>query len=359
VSDQHKQVSRPDPRSVRARLERALAGDVIQRPVYAAYDWFIKNRAIDWGSLFEQGLGQIAHADLVQAHRPNVEIVETTQEVDGQIRRDVRWITDRGELHEWYLGEWHQECFIKKPDDYRIMRRAWEGTHFTVTSEPFEHADEEVGDTGITLGHLGWAPLRRTPEMTVQIEFAGLERFTLDLADEQPELMELLELLTEVTLQKCRVAAKGPARYIKLWENMSIEMIGPRLYRQRLVPVYRQILEIFSSAGKRLVVHYDGKLRSIADDIAELGFDLDSFTPPPQGDMSTAEARACWPEKFLWLHPPLDWFRGDQATLVERILQMVRDAGPRRYCFMISEDVPPAWEQNVPAVLQALDTMRA
>ena len=166
--------------------------------------------------------------------------------------------------------------------------------------------------------------------------------------------------MTELTLQKCREAAKGPARYLKLWENMSIEMIGPRWFRQHLAPVYRQILEVLGSAGKRLLVHYDGMLRLIADDIAALDFDgLDSFTPPPQGDMSTAEARACWPEKFLWLHPPLDWYREDRATLVERVRQMARDAGPRRYCLMISEEVPPACEENVAAVLQALDAMQA
>ena len=32
--------------------------------------------------------------------------------------------------------------------------------------------------------------------------------------------------------------------------------------------MYRQILDILSPAGKRLIVHYDGKLRVIADDIA-------------------------------------------------------------------------------------------
>ena len=41
-----------DPRSVRARLQRALAGEVVDWPVYAAYDWFVKNRPIDWPSLF-------------------------------------------------------------------------------------------------------------------------------------------------------------------------------------------------------------------------------------------------------------------------------------------------------------------
>ena len=216
-----------------------------------------------------------------------------------------------------------------------------------------------MGDNGITLGALGWAPLRRTPLLQVQIDFAGPERLALDLADEVPELTDLLELLTELTLAKLREAVKTPARHIKLWENLAIETIGVRHYRARIVPMYRRMFDILSAAGKRLLVHYDGKLRVIADDIAGLDFDIDSLTPAPEGDMSAAEARRAWPDKFLWLHPPLGWFHEPARVLVERVRQMVRDAGPRRYCLMISEDVPPNWRQQVPAVLEALRDCRS
>ncbi|MBC8871549.1 MAG: hypothetical protein H8E44_19160 [Planctomycetes bacterium] len=347
-----------DPESIRGRFERALAGEIIERPVYAVYDWFVQNRPVDWQSLFARGLGQIAHADLVRTERPNVQVIETTQEIDGRVRREVRWITDRGELHEWFLGEWQQEFLLKTPTDYRIMHRALEGTRYSAISEPFLQAEQHIGDGGITVGQLGWAPIRRTPLLQVQIDFAGPERLAMDLADELPELMELLELMTELTLEKFREAVKGPARYIKLWENLAVEMIGLRHYQQHMVPLYRKILEILQDADKRLLVHYDGRLRTVADEIAALDIDgIDSFTPPPDGDMSVAEARACWPEKFLWLHPPLGWYQEDRAKLAARIQEMVRDAGPRRYCLMISEDVPPQWEQSVPTVLEALDAM--
>ena len=36
-----------------------------------------------------------------------------------------------------------------------------------------EQAEAELGDKGITLGVLGWAYLRRTPLLQVQIDFAG------------------------------------------------------------------------------------------------------------------------------------------------------------------------------------------
>ena len=348
------QTNSVDPQSVRGRLERALAGEPVEWPVYAVYDWFVKNRPIDWPSLFAQGLGQIAHAELVRVERPHLEIAETRENIDGREHRIVRWITDRGELQESFVGEWQREYLVKTADDYRILRRAFEDTRYTATAEWFRQSEIELRDNGITLGALGWAPLRRTPLLQVQIDFAGPERLALDLADEIPELMDLLELLNELTLNKLREAVKTPARYIKLWENLAIETIGIRHYRRHIVPTYRRIFEILSAAGKRLLVHYDGKLRIIADDIAELDFDIDSLTPPPEGDMSVAEARARWPDKFLWLHPPLGWFHEPGSVLAERIHQMAVAAGPRRYCQMISEDVPPGWEEQVPVVLEAL-----
>jgi hypothetical protein len=102
-------------------------------------------------------------------------------------------------------------------------------------------------------------------------------------------------------------------------------------------------------------VHYDGRLRVIARDICELPFDgLDSLTPPPEGDLTTAEARALWPDKFLWCHPTLNWYSLPLAELAHRVQQMARDAGPTRYCLMISEETPPAWETTIPCVLRAL-----
>jgi hypothetical protein len=191
--------------------------------------------------------------------------------------------------------------------------------------------------------------------MELQIDYAGLARFSMDLADELPELMETLECMEALFLDQCRETVQTPPTYVKLWENLSLETLGPIQYRRRLVPLYRQAFDILSPAGKRLLVHYDGKLRGIASDIASLDFDgIDSLTPPPEGDLNVAEARQFWPDKFLWLHPSLGWYREPADELGKRIRQMVRDAGDRRFCMMISEDVPPNWQETVPLVLQSL-----
>jgi len=346
--------------SVRSRFETALAGEVIDHPVYAVYDWFVENRPIvDWEALFDLGLGQINHANIIRHEHPNFELVETTSQQDGQLRRDIRMVTDKGELHEWYLGEWQQDHFIKTPEDYRIMARALEGMKVFPDDTAFLASEKALGDRGITVGQTKGMGHGRTPLMVLQIDWVGLEQFSMDLAYELPELFELLEVMNDIKLEEIRQAVKTPATQIKLWENLSIETLGPLHYRKHIVPLYKQIFEIMNNAGKRLLVHYDGQLKAIAEDIAALDIDgIDSFTEPPEGNMSILEARKTWPDKFLWIHPNLQWYCMSKEELSDNITRVVQQAGPKRFCLMISEDVPPNWQETVPFVLETLSSLK-
>jgi hypothetical protein len=341
--------------TIRERFTAALSGEVPDEPIYAVYDWFVRNRPhVRWHELFDLGLGQINHANVIQHEHPNYEIVEETSDQNGTPRRDVRIVTDIGELHEWYLGEWRHEYLIKSPADYRIMMHALDGVRVRVDDTAYEAAEAAVGERGITLGQIAGLGRGRTPLMVLQIDWVGLEQFSIDLALEQPYVHELLELMNTMKLEEVRAAAASQAPQIKLWENLSIETMGPALYRRYLMPLYRRILPILEAAGKRMLVHYDGNLQVIARDIAGLAIDgIDSFTEPPEGDMSVADARAAWPEKFLWVHPNLGWYEHPEA-LPDRIRRVVREAGPTRYCLMISEEVPPNWERTIPMVLETL-----
>ena len=49
------------------------------------------------------------------------------------------------------------------------------------------------------------------------------------------------------------------------------------------------------------MVHYDGQLAVIADQIAAAPFPIiESVTEPPEGDMTYDACRARWPDKVLW-----------------------------------------------------------
>ena len=90
----------------------------------------------------------------------------------------------------------------------------------------------------------------------------------------------------------------------------------------------------------------------IADDVAALDFDLDSLTPPPEGDMTIAEARAAWGDKFFWMHPPLGWFHEDRENVWHRGFgKCSRAPAAVNCCLMISEDVPHDAMETVPFLL--------
>jgi hypothetical protein len=345
--------------TIRERLLGAIAGEPADAPVYAVYDWFVKNRRIDWSSLFDRGLGEIAHAPLLRVQYPHAQIIETESADAGGPRRDVRWITDVGELHEWYRGEWRQEYLVKSAADYRVLARAIEGTRFTATDEAFDRSEAAVGPRGVTIGQLAEETLEcRTPLQAVQIDCAGLERFSLDLAGEERGLLDLIELMNERVVEKFRLVRSSRAVMIKLWENLSIETMGPDLYRRFLVPLYQRLFALLEDTGKGIHVHYDGRLRPIAQEIAALPFaGIDSLTGPPEGDLSAAEARALWPRVFLWLHPNLGWYSRSSGEMRAALRAMAAGA-QHRYCMMISEEVPPSWKRTVPFVLQELARLR-
>ena len=234
--------------TVRRGLAAAVRGEEVSNPVFAVYDWFVRNRPdrLDRASSTWASARSIMPTWSDTGGRTSISWKRRSM-MAGVPRRDVYWITDIGELHEWYLGEWRQEYLIKSAADYRIMQRAWTDVEVLPWDKPFLHSEQAVGDSGITVGQLD-----RTPFQKIQIDYAGLARFSYDIADRLPELLDLLDLMTDVKLREFRMAVGSPARQIKLWENLSIETMGPRTFRRYLVPVYRKIFEILDGSGQAL-----------------------------------------------------------------------------------------------------------
>ncbi len=342
--------------SIRKRLIHALSGKPVIRPAYLVYDAFLPNPGVDWELLFSLGLGEIRHRSVTKTLRPHSEVIETTKDQDGMVRRDVVIRTDIGELHEHYLGkgggmlDWRMEHLIKKPQDYRILKRAFEDSRFILDESEFLASEAQLQDRGITLVHAD-----RTPFQRIMIDYAGLERFSYDFADGTYELFELLEMMNHQIIEEFEEITKSEAQYIKLWENIGVDSAGPHAFRKYIVPVYEQILYMFSRTSQELIVHYDGNIRLIKDDIRRMGFQIDSLTPPPEGDMTVGEARDAWPDTFLWLHPSLSWLEESPEVVKSHITRMTKEAGGRLFCFEMSEGVPENWESSVPAVLEALD----
>jgi hypothetical protein len=123
------------------------------------------------------------------------------------------------------------------------------------------------------------------------------------------------------------------------------------------MPEYAKITARLAGTGKRLAVHMDGNLRSLADDIAEAAFDIvEAMTPPPMGDFSVREARQRWPKKALWLNFTSSMHLEPPDVIAAHTRDLLGQAGTvRGFGISVTEDAPvAALEQSLQVIARVL-----
>ena len=228
-----------------------------------------------------------------------------------------------------------------------------ENTEPIADYQAFEKAEQLVGDHGVAI-----VVGARTPGMSINVDWAGTERFCMDVALEVPELFELYEARKKFFVKETELIAKGPGRFVKWFENLTISMLGPKWYRRLLVPVYDECVPVMKAGGKKVMVHYDGALSVIADDIAAAPFDIiESLTEPPEGDMDYDQCRKAWPDKAFWANINVDLYYGPAERLAQAVIDKRQRAGKKGLVFEISEDMPTNWKESIPVVLKTLEEL--
>lgn len=346
-------------------LVAALEGGTPDTTPLSIYDWNMgaataeelaeKMQQPAWRRLIDQGLTVRCHCPVVKAIEHGVEYVVEEMQVDGAaLRREVK-TTPVGRIERTTRDGWHHEDWIKSPADYRVQEWIVRNTEVAADYEAYARAEEVVGDRGVVVltGAGNWQ--HRSPAMCINVDLAGTERFCTDVALEVPELGDLHCALKEQFLEEQRLIAAGPGRYVVWLENLTISMLGPRRYEELLVPVYEQAVPILEAGDKRVMVHYDGQLRVIADQIAAAPYSIiDSLTEAPEGDMSYDECRRLWPDLVFWANINVGLYNGPIDELRAAVIDKRERAGKRGLAFEISEDLPTTWEESIPAVLQTL-----
>jgi hypothetical protein len=351
--------------TVRQDLETALGGGTPERTPLSIYDWNMgaisatdlaaKMQSDEWRRLFDLGLGVTSHCEIIEAVEHEVETITDERREGDAVFVSTTKCTPVGEIRKITRNGWHSEDWIKEPQDYRVAQWIVEHTELRPRYESFAEHEAVVGAHGVTVvtGSGNW--LHRTPLMKINIDWAGTELFCMDVAMEVPELFGLYEALKRQFLAEQRLLAAGPGRYVKWLENLTISMIGPDRYRDYLMPVYREGVPILAAADKRVMVHYDGALRVIADQIAEAPFHMiESLTEPPEGDLAYDECRRLWPDKVFWANLNLELYDLPEAALAQAVRDRVQRAGRRALAFEISEDLPKNWKAAIPVILKTL-----
>lgn len=343
---------------IQERLEVFWSGDRPDQIPFTIYQNEWRHTADDpaWQELFQNGLGVTWHIPSVRWEADGVEYVNDSFQEDGKTveRRTVR--TPVGEVYETFIDGWRQKFFLETAEDYAVMTYVARQTEIFPAYDAFLSAEQAILPYGIALVAIG-----RTPIQTILVDYAGLEHFAFHLFDLESAVMELYVALLEKFRKMVELVAEGPGRFVSVLENFTAETLGPKRYRQLLLPVYQELFPILQGAGKIVGTHYDGKLASCKELVAQAPIDLiESLTPPPEGDMTLVECRAAWPDKLFWSNINVACYDLPPDQLESVVLERVEQAAPdgRRLAFEVSEQYPDNWKESLPVVLKALQETR-
>jgi len=104
----------------------------------------------------------------------------------------------------------------------------------------------------------------------------GSENLFLDLAEEPPELFELLEIVRGFYRSELEVWAKtnvDSLMFMDDWGSQRALLISPAQWRRIFKPIYAEYAQIAHAAGKKLFMHSDGHIFDIYEDLIEIGVD--------------------------------------------------------------------------------------
>jgi hypothetical protein len=340
--------------SLRENLSRALRGEDIEQFSFAVYTWLY-----DLAQFQEdEDVSNVARLSAASPYR--VEYEKVTEEItplpDGgdltTYHTPLGDLQRRRALEPGYGSLWAMEHFVKRPEDWPIVQYLLEDGHYVEDQAGYDQADLDMAEAGLVM-----ASVDRMPFQRLWIEFADLEQLCFLLADDRDRADRLVSLMTRKALEGWKIVARSDAEFVWAPDNLTADILSPELYRRYAQPYYEALAEVLHPAHKRIVAHMDGHLLTLAELIAETPVDvIESFTPPPNGNLRLDEAWSAWANKCIWVNFPPSLHFLEPEEIQERILELVAQAGQRRrLAFEISEDVPrDLVAPNILAIAEAL-----
>lgn len=325
--------------TLRENLERALRGEDLEQFPFGVYGSILDQARFSG----EEDTSDIARVEFVAPWEVKYESVttETTTQSEGSrvtvFRTPVGELAQRWVLEPGYGSFWAMEHYIKRPEDWRVLQYLVEDTRYVPNLEAYEEAEARVGEAGLVI-----ASVPRMPFQRLWIEFGDLEQLVFLLADDRRRTDRLVSLLTLSAREAWEIAAESESEFIWCPDNLTADVMSPELYRRYGQPYYEAVAEVTRPRGKKLVAHMDGQLAALADLIAQTPVNVvESFTPPPNGNLRLADAWERWSDKVLWVNFPPALHLLEAQEMQERLWELAASVPQRRrLAFEISENIP-------------------
>lgn len=341
--------------SLREDLVRALRGDEVERFPFAVYSWLL-DAVWPGRAALPAGVAQLTAIAPYRIEHDSARM-ETVHLPDGG--ELTTWRTPVGDLQQrqarehGYESLWTVEHAVKRPEDWRVIQYLVEDTHYLPYTAALESAVEQMGEQGLVM-----AAVERMPFQRLWIEFGDLEQLCVILADERAKLDRLVSLLTRKAAEAWAIVARSGAEWVWAPDNVTADVLSPGLYERYAQPYYEALAEVVHPAGQRIVAHMDGHLAALEELIARTPVDvIESFTPPPNGNLSLGRAWRAWPDKVLWVNFPPSAHLDEPSRIRARMRELAAETPERRrLAFEVSENVPLSRaEENLAALAQTLE----
>src|SRR3990172_7196989 len=191
---------------------------------------------------------------------------------------------------ERYIDGWG--CVWETTDD---------GIVGMVTQHPLESWDKfesyaaPDADTTLRLGPANWdsvAMRSRRPRAVGRLandslqhghtfqtlaDIRGYENLLLDMADDEPRLRKLMEMVEEFNLGVVNRCVAIGAEWMGYPDDLGMQagpMLSPEHFRKYIKPSYQKLIKPARRTGCIIHIHSDGDIRALADDLIDCGPDV-------------------------------------------------------------------------------------
>ncbi len=186
----------------------------------------------------------------------------------------------------------------------------------------------------------------RTPFQRLIVIWAGALNTLKLMIHEREELEETVQVMSEADDPIYEAICESPAPGVYFGENLTSEIVSPRIFQKYHAPYYKKRAEQLHAAKKYIFVHIDGTLRGLLPLLGKTGVDCaQSVTPAPVGDVSVEKMRElAGPDIILWGGLPGAYFSHlyPEKTLQQMAMDvMERHLEDHKFIMGVADQVPP------------------
>jgi hypothetical protein len=123
-------------------------------------------------------------------------------------------------------------------------------------------------------GRIAAAGLQHGHTFLLLQSLRGYENLIYDMADGEPRLYDLIEMVEAFNLFTVRRYIELGAEWIGYPEDLGMQrgpMLSPQDFRRYIQPVYQRLMQPAREAGCVVHMHSDGDIRALVDDLIEGG----------------------------------------------------------------------------------------